>query len=51
MKLPRNLSGRGLAEALRSQGYQIARQTGSHIRLVTIRNGMSREYLINSLFK
>lgn len=35
MKLPRDLSGIELAKALRRLGYQITRQTGSHIRLTT----------------
>lgn len=33
MKLPRDLSGDELARQLGSQGYQITRQTGSHMRL------------------
>ena len=33
MKLPRSLSGRELAKALRRVGYLATRQTGSHIRL------------------
>lgn len=33
MKLPRALSGRELAKALRRLGYQTTRQTGSHMRL------------------
>jgi len=39
MKLPRNLSGEGLAQALKIFGYEITRQTGSHLRLTTIQNG------------
>jgi predicted RNA binding protein YcfA (HicA-like mRNA interferase family) len=35
MRLPRDLSGRDLAKALRRLGYQITRQTGSHIRLTS----------------
>lgn len=35
MKLPRDLSGRELARALSRYGYQITRQTGSHMRLTT----------------
>ena len=38
MKLPRDLSGEALAQALKSLGYQIDRQTGSHIRLTTQQN-------------
>ena len=35
MKLPRDLSGADLAKALSELGYQITRQTGSHLRLTT----------------
>jgi predicted RNA binding protein YcfA (HicA-like mRNA interferase family) len=39
MKLPRDLSGAGPAKALRSLGYEITRQTGSHLRLTTRSQG------------
>ena len=39
MKLPRDLDGRGLARALRSLGYEITRQNGSHMRLTTQEGG------------
>ena len=39
MKLPRDVSGADLVKALRVFGYQISRQTGSHIRLTTSENG------------
>lgn len=35
MKLPRDLSGKDLAQLLRQFGYEIVRQEGSHIRLVS----------------
>lgn len=35
MKLPRDLSGEDLARLLRRHGYEITRQTGSHIRLTS----------------
>jgi predicted RNA binding protein YcfA (HicA-like mRNA interferase family) len=35
LKLPRDLSGHGLAKALGRVGYRITRQTGSHLRLST----------------
>ena len=35
MKLPRDLSGPDLVEALARIGYRVSRQTGSHIRLST----------------
>lgn len=39
MKLPRDLSGRELSKALTKLGYQITRQTGSHLRLTTKEKG------------
>ncbi len=39
MKLPRDLSGEGLAKALTRFDYILDRQTGSHIRLTTQLNG------------
>ena len=39
MKLPRGLSADELAWALRRYGYEVTRQTGSHIRLSTNTNG------------
>ena len=33
MKLPRDLSGTELIEALGRVGYRVTRQTGSHVRL------------------
>ncbi len=35
MKLPRDVGGRELAELLARHGYGIARQTGSHLRLIS----------------
>ena len=35
MKLPRDLGGEELATRLGKYGYQIVRQTGSHIRLTS----------------
>ncbi len=35
MRLPRNVSGRDLSRALGALGYEIVRQTGSHIRLTS----------------
>lgn len=42
MKLPRNLTGLALVKNLEVLGYQITRQTGSHIRLSTLQNGEHR---------
>ena len=39
MKLPRDLSGMELARLLRAVGYEITRQTGSHLRLTTEQRG------------
>jgi predicted RNA binding protein YcfA (HicA-like mRNA interferase family) len=39
MRLPRDLSGEDLAQALVSLGYRITRQTGSHMRLTTDQAG------------
>jgi predicted RNA binding protein YcfA (HicA-like mRNA interferase family) len=39
VKLPRDLSGQELVNALARLGYEVSRQTGSHIRLTTQRNG------------
>ena len=33
MKLPRDVDGKNLAKKLSALGYEITRQTGSHIRL------------------
>lgn len=39
MKLPRDLTGLLLAKRLAVLGYQITRQTGSHMRLTTFEKG------------
>ncbi len=39
MKLPRDLSGSELAVRLKKYGYEVTRQTGSHMRLSTDVNG------------
>jgi len=39
MKLPREISGEDLAKLLKKYGYEITRQTGSHIRLTTAEKG------------
>ncbi len=39
MRLPRDLSGTDLAQALRALGYRVTRQTGSHLRLTTPEHG------------
>jgi predicted RNA binding protein YcfA (HicA-like mRNA interferase family) len=39
VRLPRDLSGRDLAERLERLGYRVTRQTGGHIRLTTREGG------------
>lgn len=39
MRPPRDVSGDDLARRLARLGYQTTRQTGSHLRLTTDRNG------------
>lgn len=39
MRVPRDISGDDLARALRRLAYETTRQTGSHMRLTTSRNG------------
>lgn len=39
MKLPRDLSGNELAQALKRLGYTVTRQTGSHMRLTSQQQG------------
>jgi predicted RNA binding protein YcfA (HicA-like mRNA interferase family) len=39
MRLPRDVSGHDLANALGKFGYQISRQTGGHLRLTTGMHG------------
>ena len=39
MRLPRDVSGKQLAILLGHYGYEVTRQTGSHIRLTTTQEG------------
>jgi predicted RNA binding protein YcfA (HicA-like mRNA interferase family) len=39
MKIPRDISGQDLIKYLKPYGYEISRQSGSHIRLSTTKNG------------
>lgn len=39
MKLPRDISGKDLIKALSRLDYEVTRQTGSHVRLTTQRDG------------
>lgn len=46
MRLPRDLSGAELARLLRRYGYEVSRQTGSHIRLTSTMNGTEHHITI-----
>jgi predicted RNA binding protein YcfA (HicA-like mRNA interferase family) len=39
MKLPRDISGQDLVRYLKMYGYELTRQSGSHLRLTTNKNG------------
>lgn len=39
MKLPRDLSGQELCRKLKTFGYEVTRQAGSHVRLTTNQRG------------
>ena len=39
MKLPRGVSGRDLAKRLSALGYEVTRQTGSHVRVTSQQGG------------
>jgi predicted RNA binding protein YcfA (HicA-like mRNA interferase family) len=45
-KVPRDISGKQLAQLLTEYGYNITRQTGSHIRLVTTGRGFEHKVTI-----
>jgi len=42
VRLPRDLSGEQLAQALAALGYEVTRQSGSHLRLTTTLRGQHR---------
>lgn len=46
MKLPRDLDGRKLAVLLRPYGFEITRQTGSHLRLTSTLKGKEHHVTI-----
>lgn len=46
MTLPRDLSGEALASLLRRYGYQVTRQTGSHLRLTSRAKGIEHHITI-----
>jgi predicted RNA binding protein YcfA (HicA-like mRNA interferase family) len=46
LKLPRDVDGKKLATLLRPYGYQITRQTGSHMRLTSVLKGREHHVTI-----
>jgi len=46
LKLPRDLSGEKLASLLRKFGYEITRQSGSHLRLTSTRKNREHHLTI-----
>ena len=46
MKLPRDVSGQELAKLLKKAGYEVVRQTGSHIRLRSVARGAEHHITI-----
>jgi predicted RNA binding protein YcfA (HicA-like mRNA interferase family) len=45
MRLPRDVTGRQLAKALRELGYEETRCKGSHLRVTTQKNGEHHEVI------
>jgi predicted RNA binding protein YcfA (HicA-like mRNA interferase family) len=46
MKLPRDIGGEELANLLKRYGYQVSRQTGSHMRLTSTIKGRDNHLTI-----
>lgn len=46
MKMPRDVGGEELANLLRRYGYQVTRQTGSHMRLTSLSKGAEHHITI-----
>jgi predicted RNA binding protein YcfA (HicA-like mRNA interferase family) len=46
LRLPRDLSGLELARLLRRYGYEVSRQTGSHLRLTSTMKGTEHHVTI-----
>ena len=46
MRLPRDLSGERLATSLGRMGYEVSRQTGSHLRLTSTARGAEHHITI-----
>lgn len=47
MKIPRNIRGYQLVKILSILGYEVVRQSGSHIRIKTTQNGEHAETISN----
>jgi predicted RNA binding protein YcfA (HicA-like mRNA interferase family) len=47
VKTPRDISGADLAKALRKLGYEVTRQSGSHLRITTHHGGEHHEVVPN----
>jgi predicted RNA binding protein YcfA (HicA-like mRNA interferase family) len=45
-KVPRDISGKQLSQRLKKYGYDIIRQTGSHIRLIATSKGFEHKITI-----
>ncbi len=45
MKMPRDLTGAELVKALKSLGYAVTRQKGSHMRITTLKDGEHHEVI------
>lgn len=45
-KIPRDVSGRGLADLLKKYGYEVDREKGSHIRLSSAYKSQSHKITI-----
>ena len=48
MKLPRDVSGEDLVRSLRRFGYEVTRQTGSHIRVTSNFKGKEHHVTISA---
>jgi predicted RNA binding protein YcfA (HicA-like mRNA interferase family) len=46
LKLPRDVSGEALVQSLRRFGYEVTRQTGSHIRVTSKFKGIEHHVTI-----
>lgn len=46
MRIPRDVNGQLLAERLRRHGYELSRQTGSHMRLSRSADGQQQHLTI-----